>query len=103
MVAKPLYPLYKNIIKPLDRVRYPELRYPLYFSDICITEKRSGDDIRQTFLQYLECQVNLYRAVVAAHDVGMNLGFCNLFSQAVGYQEVVDAPAGILLACLEPV
>ena len=27
MVAKPLYPLYKNIIKPLDRVRYPELRY----------------------------------------------------------------------------
>ena len=29
MVAKPLYPLYKNIIKPLDRVRYPELRYDL--------------------------------------------------------------------------
>jgi len=29
MVAKPLYPLYKNIIKPLDRVRYPELRYVL--------------------------------------------------------------------------
>jgi hypothetical protein len=30
--------------------------HPLYFfSDICITEKRSGDDIRQTFLQYLEC------------------------------------------------
>ena len=28
MVAKPLYPLYKNIIKPLDRVHYPELRYP---------------------------------------------------------------------------
>ena len=27
MVAKPLCPLYKNIIKPLDRVRYPELRY----------------------------------------------------------------------------
>ena len=30
MVAKPLYPLYKNIIKPLDRVRYPELRYNTY-------------------------------------------------------------------------
>ena len=29
MVAKPLCPLYKNIIKPLDRARYPELRYPL--------------------------------------------------------------------------
>ena len=29
MVAKPLCPLYKNIIKPLDRARYPELRYKL--------------------------------------------------------------------------
>ena len=77
--------------------------HPLYFSDICITEKRSGDEIRHTFLQYLECQINLYRTVVAAHDVGMNLGFCNLFFQAVGNQEVVDAPAGILLACLESV
>ena len=27
MVAKPLCSLYKNIIKPLDRARYPELRY----------------------------------------------------------------------------
>ena len=36
MVAKPLCPLYKNIIKPLDRARYPELRYwlkRLYFTD----------------------------------------------------------------------
>ena len=29
MVAKPLCPLYKNIIKPLDRARYPELRCKL--------------------------------------------------------------------------
>lgn len=36
MVAKPLCPLYKNIIKPLDRARYPELRYvlPLHILDI---------------------------------------------------------------------
>ena len=27
MVAKPLCHLYKNIIKPLDSDRYPELRY----------------------------------------------------------------------------
>ena len=27
MVAKPLCPLYKYIIKPLDRAYYPELRY----------------------------------------------------------------------------
>ena len=35
MVAKPLCPLYKNIIKPLDRARYPELRY-LEDNDIII-------------------------------------------------------------------
>ena len=29
MVAKPLCPLYKYIIKPLDRAYYPELRYIL--------------------------------------------------------------------------
>ena len=29
MVAKPLCPLYKYIIKPLDRAYYPELRYML--------------------------------------------------------------------------
>ena len=34
MVAKPLCPLYKNIIKPLDRARYPELRYNLGNSSI---------------------------------------------------------------------
>ena len=27
MVAKPLCPLYKYMIKPLDRAYYPELRY----------------------------------------------------------------------------
>ena len=31
MVAKPLCPLYKNIIKPLDRARYPELRYSIHY------------------------------------------------------------------------
>ena len=34
MVAKPLCPLYKNIIKPLDRARYPELRYSLKLNDV---------------------------------------------------------------------
>ena len=33
MVAKPLCPLYKNIIKPLDRARYPELRYKLEYCE----------------------------------------------------------------------
>lgn len=35
MVAKPLCPLYKNIIKPLDRARYPELRYQIHLYSIC--------------------------------------------------------------------
>ena len=30
MVAKPLCPLYKYIIKPLDRAYYPELRYAMH-------------------------------------------------------------------------
>ena len=42
MVAKPLCPLYKNIIKPLDRARYPELRYIekvfLFYCYICHTD-----------------------------------------------------------------
>ena len=38
MVAKPLCPLYKNIIKPLDRARYPELRYRYADPDYSITE-----------------------------------------------------------------
>ena len=61
MVAKPLCPLYKNIIKPLDRARYPELRYKaigndrnyknikFYWSDIDWSNKtcptfRTGDE-----------------------------------------------------------
>ena len=35
MVAKPLCSLYKNIIKPLDRARYPELRYCLNLLAAC--------------------------------------------------------------------
>ncbi len=42
MVAKPLYPLYKNIIKPLDRVRYPELRLMLLM--IAASSESSDDD-----------------------------------------------------------
>ena len=33
MVAKPLCPLYKNIIKPLGWDYYPELRYRLNYAD----------------------------------------------------------------------
>ena len=43
MVAKPLCPLYKNIIKHLDRARYPELRY------IILTFKITGDKVTSSF------------------------------------------------------
>ena len=41
--------------------------------------------------------------VVAAEDVGMDAGIGKAGTQALGDEEVVDAPAGILLACLEAV
>lgn len=44
MVAKPLCPLYKNIIKPLDRARYPELRYN--FDLIIGMDDRNIDDLK---------------------------------------------------------
>ena len=52
MVAKPLYPLYKNIIKPLDRVRYPELRlyYGLCFELNC----EFADSYMNTFNENLD-------------------------------------------------
>ena len=52
---------------------------------------------------FLEFQVYFYWAVVTTHDLGMYLGFCYLVLDAVGYQEVVDAPTGVLLSCLEAV
>lgn len=52
MVAKPLCPLYKNIIKPLDRARYPELRYFLHFFLMISIDLR--------FLYYLGAKVQLF-------------------------------------------
>ena len=51
MVAKPLCPLYKNIIKPLDRARYPELRYiyklviKVLLPKKCVPEKMSEQEL----------------------------------------------------------
>ena len=46
MVAKPLCPLYKNIIKPLDRARYPELRSLVFLlSMTCHAQKISMSDL----------------------------------------------------------
>ena len=43
MVAKPLCPLYKNIIKPLDRARYPELRYYIGYHYYFTSNDKIGD------------------------------------------------------------
>ena len=41
--------------------------------------------------------------MVAAHDVGVYFGVLNMLQQTLGGDEVVDAPAGILLAGMEAV
>ena len=48
-----------------------------------------------------KCQ--LYGAVVGAEDVGMDRGIVEPFAQTIGDDEVIDAPASILLARLEAV
>ena len=67
MVAKPLYPLYKNIIKPLDRVRYPELRY--YFYSKVETFK---------MISYKGNKKAANRKGLAAHDRSVSYSFYGL-------------------------
>ena len=70
MVAKPLCPLYKNIIKPLDRARYPELRY-VYAKDRILTANMGAIGINksyeQTFIKVLlsscSCNANIYKSI----------------------------------------
>jgi len=61
MVAKPLYPLYKNIIKPLDRVRYPELRYLLTLNQMKMK--------RETLKKILNFVITVLTAVASAFCV----------------------------------
>ena len=58
MVAKPLCPLYKNIIKPLDRARYPELRYmcsivPLSMDDLSVLLHRNSKSFKNKNIKVL--------------------------------------------------
>ena len=65
MVAKPLCPLYKYIIKPLDRAYYPELRYyisssiPETFDSSQIGKNRKGSYI----IQYVDNSVFWFKIV----------------------------------------
>ena len=45
MVAKPLCPLYKYIIKPLDRAYYPELKYVVACNHLLRKEGRDNPTI----------------------------------------------------------
>ena len=56
MVAKPLCPLYKNIIKPLDRARYPELRYNIVLS---LQQKRTKEQHGYTYNKSLNNHINI--------------------------------------------
>ena len=51
MVAKPLCPLYKYMIKPLDRAYYPELRYPMEIYRI-VRFKASKKDRRIQWMEF---------------------------------------------------
>ena len=58
MVVKPLCPLYKNIIKSLDRTRYPELRYTITnmgCSDSQFTDKGSVEKHQEAFCILASC------------------------------------------------
>ena len=65
MVAKPLYPLYKNIIKPLDRVRYPELRYILCKEMASYWRKKQKTDANVTSVIIVVAHVFLERKPMA--------------------------------------
>ena len=69
MVAKPLCPLYKNIIKPLDRARYPELRYvDSLFQLYAYTSYRGKCKL---FTQTVGNQNEMYSAELGLFDDGM--------------------------------
>ena len=48
-----------------------------------------------------EGQLQTYRTMVRAEDIAVNGSGGDSLRQTVGYHEVVDAPAGIVLPCLE--
>ena len=74
MVAKPLCPLYKNIIKPLDKAHYPELR-----SSLDIAAPTSG---QVTDLKLPNSQEESYASWIGdALGVGVQGGFSILFSK----------------------
>ena len=51
----------------------------------------------------LHVQLQFYWAVVTAEDVGVDAGIEELWAQPLGDDEIVDAPACVLLPCLESV
>ena len=67
MVAKPLCPLYKKIIKPLDKAHYPELRY--IFTIFChlilfLVKLRLLDAITITAIQ-----ITLIAKIIKKNDI----------------------------------
>ena len=52
-------------------------------------------------LRSLQVDFQTHRAVVGAEDIAVNGGSGDFVRNAVGYQEIVDAPAGVILPGLE--
>lgn len=79
MVAKPLCPLYKNIIKHLDRARYPELRYLMVGSHFTMTEDKKKSTRLATNEERLMLFEEMFKYGIAFdkhvhHLVGMLVG-----------------------------
>ena len=72
MVAKPLCPLYKNIIKHLDRARYPELRYKLICANTvderANTALSGKQGVQQSLLDGLNYLVRKYHTTITIKD-----------------------------------
>ena len=89
MVAKPLCPLYKNIIKPLDRVRYPELRYDWLGNGIYFWE--NNEERAWLWAKDLAKRRNSQVKEPAVVGAIIDLGYCFDLTDSSYLQELKDA------------
>lgn len=85
MVAKPLCPLYKNIIKPLDRARYPELRYQYAEPD------EAGISMLRMAMERLSLSARAYNRILKVARTIADLEGCehvesHHLAEAIGYR-----------------
>ena len=70
---------------------------------VAIMRQPWREDQSSRYLRVLQLNAQLNRTVVAAVDLAQDGCAFDLLSNAIGDQEVVDAPAGVVLASVEAV